>query len=123
MDKPMTLLELHDAIAKSIADVVGHGMREKCSVHADAVLAVVFPKLAATAAKAWATVSDEKILDGCLIAMQTAQYQEAMRAWKDPTGFSAEMVLDEANNWTRRETGKEMLLNYAAMLAAPEYRS
>lgn len=35
---------------------------------------------------------------------------------KDPTGFSAEMVRDEANNWTRRETGKEMLLNYADVL-------
>ena len=38
--------------------------------------------------------------------------------WKDPTGFSAEMVKDEAENWTRRETGKEMLLNYAKFLAA-----
>ena len=42
---------------------------------------------------------------------------------KDPTGFSAEMVLDEANNWTRRETGKEMLLNYGSILKAREERS
>lgn len=36
--------------------------------------------------------------------------------WKDPTGFSVEGIRDEANNWTSRETGKEMLLNYAAAL-------
>lgn len=36
--------------------------------------------------------------------------------WQDPTGFSVAGILDEANNWTRRETGKQMLLNYAAAL-------
>jgi len=30
-----------DAIAKAIADAIGHGMREKCERHADAVLAVL----------------------------------------------------------------------------------
>lgn len=33
--------ELKDAIAKAIADVVGHGMREKCERHAEAALAVI----------------------------------------------------------------------------------
>jgi hypothetical protein len=37
--------------------------------------------------------------------------------WKEPTGFSVGMILDEANNWARRETGKQMLLNYAAFMA------
>jgi len=37
--------------------------------------------------------------------------------WKDPTGFSAEMVKDEAEQWTHRETGKKMLLNYAKFLS------
>jgi hypothetical protein len=50
MAKLMTLLELHDAIAKAIADAQGHGMREKCERHADAVLAVVGPQLLASAA-------------------------------------------------------------------------
>jgi hypothetical protein len=39
-----------------------------------------------------------------------------MDAWEDPDGFDADMVNDEANNYTRRETGKQMLLNYAAFL-------
>lgn len=38
----------------------------------------------------------------------------------DPSGFSAAMVLEEANNWTSRATGKEMLLNYAGLLAAAQ---
>lgn len=38
--------------------------------------------------------------------------------WKDPTGFSSQSIRDEANNWTQRHTGKEMLLNYAACLEA-----
>jgi len=33
--------DLRDAIAKAIADCIGHGMREKCERHADAVLAVL----------------------------------------------------------------------------------
>lgn len=37
---------------------------------------------------------------------------------EDPTGFSAEGVLDEAKNWTSRCTGRQMLLNYAAFLSA-----
>lgn len=43
---------------------------------------------------------------------------QPINSWKDPTGFSAEMVLDEAENWTTRHTGKQMLLNYAAFLAS-----
>src|ERR1700761_6443235 len=43
--RPMTLLELRDAIAKAIADSVDHGMREKCERQADAVMAVVGPQL------------------------------------------------------------------------------
>lgn len=39
---------------------------------------------------------------------------------EDPTGFDAAMVLDEANNWTTRLTGQQMLLNYAAFLGAAE---
>lgn len=31
----------HDAIAKAIADTIGHGMREKCERHADAVLVIL----------------------------------------------------------------------------------
>ena len=38
--------------------------------------------------------------------------------FKDPTGFSIEMMLDEANHWTKRGTGKQMILNYAALIAA-----
>jgi DNA-directed RNA polymerase specialized sigma24 family protein len=38
--------------------------------------------------------------------------------WKDPTGFSPWSIREEANNWTQRHTGKEMLLNYAACLDA-----
>jgi len=49
MAAPMTLPELHDAIAKAIADAQGHGMREKCERHADAVLAIVGPQLLANA--------------------------------------------------------------------------
>ena len=33
--------DLRDAIAKALADCIGHGMREKCERHADAVLAVL----------------------------------------------------------------------------------
>ena len=33
-----------DAIAKAIADCIGHGMREKCERHADAVLAILDAK-------------------------------------------------------------------------------
>lgn len=36
--------------------------------------------------------------------------------YKDPNGFTAKGVLDEALNWTSRATGKQMLLNYAAFL-------
>lgn len=43
-----------------------------------------------------------------------------VRVVKDPTGFSAAMVLDEANNWTARSTGKQMLLNYAALLSGQQ---
>jgi hypothetical protein len=43
--RPMTLLELRDAIAKAIADSVDLGMREKCERQADAVMAVVGPQL------------------------------------------------------------------------------
>jgi len=50
MAETMTLPELHDAIAKAIADAQGHGMREKCERHADAVLAIVGPQLLANAA-------------------------------------------------------------------------
>lgn len=49
MYSAMTIVELHDAIAKAIADAIGHGMREKCTVLADAVIAVVAPQLVATA--------------------------------------------------------------------------
>jgi len=49
MTTPMTLVDLRDAIAKAVADVIGHGMREKCERHADAVMAVVGPQLLATA--------------------------------------------------------------------------
>lgn len=38
--------------------------------------------------------------------------------WEDPTGFSVAAIRDEANNWTRRETGKQMMLNYADALEA-----
>lgn len=49
MEKSLTLVELRDAIAKAIADAIGHGMREKCERHADAVLAVVGPQLLSAA--------------------------------------------------------------------------
>lgn len=49
-----------------------------------------------------------------LASQLAAQKREG---WKDPAGFSVDMILDEANNWTRRETGKQMLLNYAAFMA------
>jgi len=50
-------------------------------------------------------------------ALQSAP-SAAVSVPDDPDGFSAAMVLDEANNWTSRATGKQMLLNYAAFLAA-----
>ena len=62
MATPMTLLELHDAIAKAIADAIGHGMREKCERHADAVLAVVGPQLLATAEHAVRIEADEAVV-------------------------------------------------------------
>jgi hypothetical protein len=44
--KAMTLLEMEDAIAKTIADEIGHGMREKCIEQARAVMTkVVGPQL------------------------------------------------------------------------------
>jgi hypothetical protein len=33
--------KLRDDIAKAIADVIGHGMREKCHAHAAAVLSIL----------------------------------------------------------------------------------
>lgn len=49
----MSLEQLRDSIAKAIADVVGHGMREKCVDHADAVLCLISRELV--------NVSDEDV--------------------------------------------------------------
>lgn len=70
MTKPMNLIELHDAIAKAIADAAGHGMREKCERHADAVLAIVGPQLLATAEHGQRIKSDEP--NGSYLAHITA---------------------------------------------------
>lgn len=50
----------------------------------------------------------------------TERYTAEQTAWEDPTGFDVRMVLDEANNWTKRETGKQMLMNYAAFLKSTD---
>ena len=36
---------LRERIAKGIADVIGHGMREKCQTHADVVMRIVAAEL------------------------------------------------------------------------------
>lgn len=60
--KPMTLIELKDAIAKAIADAVGNGMREKYEAHADAALSVVGPQLLVTAEHAAQLVREREAL-------------------------------------------------------------
>jgi hypothetical protein len=74
----MTLLDLRDAIAKAIADSIGHGMREKCQRHADAVLKVVAPQLMATAEHARreytemiATIHGGDLLRSALLALNS----------------------------------------------------
>jgi len=37
---------LRDVVAKAIADAVGHGMREKCYVHADAAIEAILKDIA-----------------------------------------------------------------------------
>jgi hypothetical protein len=64
--KPMTLLEMQDAIAKTIADVIGHGMREKCVPHAQAVMTkVVGPQLLLQVKDA-VEVTDEMVERACI---------------------------------------------------------
>jgi hypothetical protein len=54
----------------------------------------------------------------CSDAYRAAEILREIVPYKDPTGFTAANVLDEAMNWTKRFTGQEMLENYAALLAA-----
>jgi len=81
--------ELRAAVAKAIADVIGHGMREKCYAHADAALATfqggtegpvlmpreLSPEMAAGAAAAvWPVASREdceKATKAALILLKT----------------------------------------------------
>jgi hypothetical protein len=95
--------------------------RQQCAVVTDEM-----EKRAILAAEKWA--SD----NGFIAYMAPTGYVRAalesaqlgVRVPEDPDGFDADMVRDEANNWTKRETGKQMLLNYAALLqAAPEVGS
>jgi hypothetical protein len=45
-DSKVSEAEIEDHIAKAIADVIGHGMREKCEGFARAILEAVAPMLA-----------------------------------------------------------------------------
>lgn len=64
MTAPMTLLELRDAIAKAIADAIGHGMREKCERHADAVMAILDAE-----GDGWVAGDAKEYLDNCVNAL------------------------------------------------------
>lgn len=72
-------------------------------------------KMPGTSAFTMAVFKADDVPEGTDLYTQPAR-SGVVREWKDQTGFSAEGIRDEANNWTRRETGKEMLLNYAAAL-------
>lgn len=117
MTTSMTLTDLHDAIAKAVADVIGHGMREKCERHADAVMAVVGPHLLASAASSPSSeCGGIHEPDG-----YTALLSDGHRYWADEPGEYGEWVpyflgnppaqaaqmdaSEQASEWFMREFG------------------